>query len=683
MSIMRALKNVGIGYLQGTTDIMAQKAAQKREDEKLAADRAFQEKLQRDRIKQNLLANIEIEREKNRIKSDLDEEKRLKFVNGKKDELGQQGWNTQFLEIMELQGHLNSEAAWNTWFDRHDRFFQNNKYGLDWHVNAQFENKDGVMTSFQPAYIEHYYSVLDEKTPFNTNDVLKNYNNISDNVAKSQTDGVVPDTQTETTTQTDTDVQPDITTQTDTNVQPERTGPQPTEVFPIGTADGTAQTDTTETVTTTEEDVKPFAGSTSYLSGAMAKQLPNELFITSLDDANWQYTNYPKVLEPGEMIKLTLTPGGYKSERVKIGETYQELQDRTEGREGEIVSAIYNNKGLFNTFGDMGQFMSQGQLTSEGVKSYFAQNEEKQALFTKLFEYSTSLDKIYQSSETIAVGSQRIVQDALEIMSVVEPSAVQPIIDEVSAIEASNPTEAEIAKGIVVLEGLNKVRDILMSNIPREIRNKPQGKALTAMLQEKAFVEFKVNYARGFDDYDKAIKFVDAIIMDKIKGAAGNQGAFWQTKAMETAVRADQETVLGQVDPGADIRFAESPETKDDIPPQETVKFDFTEVPEKTAKADKGVGVRRNPKYDEYFSNFTQEKFDSFDKEYEDLKAKEPKKRIPRPPKDGIKMSGTMINPEWSKWSESIKPYQNFYQELLNYELQNKDKIKYTTQKTK
>jgi len=562
MSIMRALKNVGIGYLQGTTDIMAQKAAQKREDEKLAADRAFEEKLQRDRIKQNLLANLEIEREKRRINSELEEEKRLKFVNGKKDELGQQGWNTQFLDIMELQGHLNSEAAWNTWFDRHDRFFQNNKYGLDWHVNAEFKNKDGVMTSFQPAYIEHYYSVLDSKTPYNPNDVLKNYNNISDNVAKSQTDGVVPDTQTETTTQTDTDVQPDITTQTDTNVQSD--GPQPTKVFPIGTADGTAQPDTTETVTTTEEDVKPFAGSTSYLSGAMAKQLPNELFITSLDDANWQYTKYPRVLEPGEMIKLTLTPGGYKSERVKIGDTFQDLQDRTEGREGQIVSAIYNNKGLFNTFGDMGQFMSQGQLTSEGVKSYFAQNEEKQALFSKLYEYSMSLDKIYQSSQTIAMGSQGIVQDALEIMAAVEPNAVQPIIDEVAAIEASNPTEAEIAKGTVVLEGLNKVRDVLMSNIPREIRNKPQGKALTAMLQEKAFVEFKVNYARGFDDYNKAIEFVDAIIMDKVKGAAGNQGAFWQTKAIETAIRADQETVLGQVDPGADTRFSEPPETKED-----------------------------------------------------------------------------------------------------------------------
>tara|TARA_R100001443_G_scaffold39960_1_gene53342 strand:+ start:1760 stop:3796 length:2037 start_codon:yes stop_codon:yes gene_type:complete len=678
MSIMRALKNVGIGYLQGTTDIMAQKAAQKREDEKLAAERAFEEKLQKDRIKQNLLANIEIEREKNRIKSDLDEEKRLKFVNGKKDELGQQGWNTQFLDIMELQGHLNSEAAWNTWFDRHDRFFQNNKYGLDWHVNAEFQNKDGVMTSFQPAYIEHYYSVLDGKTPFNTNDVLKNYNNISDNVAKSQTDGVAPDT----TTQTNTDVQPDITTQTDTNVQSD--GPQPTKVFPIGTADGTAQPqpDTTETVTTTEEDVKPFAGSTSYLSGAIAKQLPNELFITSLDDANWQYTRFPKVLEPGEMIKLTLTPDGYKSERVKIGDTFQDLQSRVEGREGEIVSAIYNNKGLFNTFGDMGQFMDGGQLTSEAVKSYFAQNQEKQALFSKLYEYSMSLDKIYQSSQTMAKGSQGIVQDALEIMAAVEPSAVQPIIDKVSAIEASNSTEAEIAKGIEVLEGLNKVRDILMSNIPREIRNKPQGKALTAMLQEKAFVEFKVNYARGFDDYDKAIKFVNAIIMDKVKGAAGNQGAFWQTKAMETAIRADQETVLGQVDPGADTRFVESPKTKDDIPP---VKFDFTGIPERTIKS--GGGIAANPEYDEYFNNFTQEKFDSFDKEFEDLKAKEPKKRIPNPPKivgdKEIKMSGTRINPEWSEWNESLKPYRDLYQKLLNYEIQNKDKIKYTTQKTK
>ena len=72
MSIMRALKNVGIGYLQGTTDIMAQKAAQKREDEKLAADREFEFKLQKDRILQTKLANIEIENLKNTNKTNAD-----------------------------------------------------------------------------------------------------------------------------------------------------------------------------------------------------------------------------------------------------------------------------------------------------------------------------------------------------------------------------------------------------------------------------------------------------------------------------------------------------------------------------------------------------------------------------------------------------------------------------------
>ena len=33
------------------------------------------------------------------------------------------------------------------------------------------------------------------------------------------------------------------------------------------------------------------------------------------------------------------------------------------------------------------------------------------------------------------------------------------------------------------------------------------------------------------------------------------------------------------------------------------------------------------------------------------------------------------------KWNESVKPYRDFYQTLLNYELQND--TKYTTQKTK
>ena len=67
MSIMRALKNVGIGYLQGSTDIMAQKAKEKTEAQRLADERAFQAQLQKDKILQTKLANLEIEELKNSI----------------------------------------------------------------------------------------------------------------------------------------------------------------------------------------------------------------------------------------------------------------------------------------------------------------------------------------------------------------------------------------------------------------------------------------------------------------------------------------------------------------------------------------------------------------------------------------------------------------------------------------
>ena len=74
MSIMRALKNVGIGYLQGTTDIMAQKAAQKREDEKLAAEDALrQETLQTAREDAELKSKREkFLRDQQRSKEDID-----------------------------------------------------------------------------------------------------------------------------------------------------------------------------------------------------------------------------------------------------------------------------------------------------------------------------------------------------------------------------------------------------------------------------------------------------------------------------------------------------------------------------------------------------------------------------------------------------------------------------------
>ena len=122
MSIMRALKNVGIGYLQGSTDIMAQKAKEKTEAQRLEDERAFEEKMQKDRILQTKLANIELENLKYTNKSKDDIEKQEKFIKDKREQLSNQGWNNEFLDIATTQGHLNSDANWNVFFNKYNAF---------------------------------------------------------------------------------------------------------------------------------------------------------------------------------------------------------------------------------------------------------------------------------------------------------------------------------------------------------------------------------------------------------------------------------------------------------------------------------------------------------------------------------------------------------------------------------
>ena len=122
MSIMRALKNVGIGYLQGTTDIMAQKAAQKREDEKLAADREFEFKLQKDRILQTKLANIEVNNEKFNNQANADKIKNEKDLADRRNSLLAQGYTVPMLDVLEEQGYLKSDAAFGIYFNKYNPY---------------------------------------------------------------------------------------------------------------------------------------------------------------------------------------------------------------------------------------------------------------------------------------------------------------------------------------------------------------------------------------------------------------------------------------------------------------------------------------------------------------------------------------------------------------------------------
>jgi len=683
MSIMRALKNVGIGYLQGTTDIMAQKAAQKREDEKLAADREYELKLQKDRILQTKLANIEVNNEKFKNESNLATQKEQEDLKNRRSNLLAQGYTVPMVDVLTEQGYLKSDSAFGIFFNKYNKPMFDLTGNPDWHTAV---NSDGM--SFQDLYVQAYQAMDTENVGMNSSSILQNYNNMSKNTADSQLEGYAPSLE-----EKDSGA---------SGVQPQDTKPQNILDLPAGSpAEAFSETiradiaertqlDRVETPPLQEgESFKPIKSSRGFLSTFSKPQLQREIHIVGQDHPAWALTDVPREsLKEGEALKLTLSADGtgYTSKIVKLADSYQDLLTKTEQRDKTIVDAIKDNNFLFGEASDIANFLKGGKQ----VEDYFAQNAQKQKLFVNVYDYASLLDDTLQAAaaQQQFVKPQEIVQNAIRLSNVVGMDTASDYAVAVADAQAKGlPVSAQAD---ILLNGVNNVIRQVNAATAGIDKGTQEGQALIARIQAKALNEFKINVSFAtLPENERSsplakgdantVQLVDLIIADIQKGAQGNKGKFYITGGKAKAQRA-QETLFTTGGTDA-VPVGQEVTDPDKTPPPETVKFDFTEVPKKTAKADTGVGVRRNPKYDEYFSNFTQEKFDSFDKEYEDLKAKEPKKRIPRPPKDGIKMSGTMINPEWSKWSESIKPYQDFYQQLLNYELQNN--TKYTTQKTK
>ena len=528
MGLMRALKNVGIGYLQGSTDIMAQRAKEKREDEKIASEQEFELQKQKDYFYNQKLVKLAVLNEKIQKEQEIKTQEEKEFIDNKKEQLGQEGWNTPFLDIVELQGHLNSDAAWNVWFNRYDTFMQNNKYGLDWNVNAQIPTQDGTI-GFQDAYIEHYYKTVGNKdNDFNMASVLSQNLNMSDNVSKSQTDGVNDNPGS-----TDTDTTNTIYNTTKNQI------PGPIE----GVIDTTQaiEKDNVEAGTTGAEDFKPLKGNTSFLAIFEKPRYAKELWISSPSDENWAYTNMPKsALEEGKMIKLTLAAdgSGYTSSIVDVAETFDDLQERISGRDKEIVDQIYKNKGLFNESEDMINFMKDGLSAQE----YFAQNAQKQKLFVKVYEYATILDA--SNYGYIAKGPQMIVQDAIKLSNVASADNAERYVVAMNNID-ENKEGGSIEKANIALMGVNEVMSQVKeatASIPKDTK---EGQALISRIQAKALNEFKINFGFTFLDNDErisptatnnpkykdAIKLIDNIVRDKQQGANGNKGAFWITKA--------------------------------------------------------------------------------------------------------------------------------------------------------
>ena len=120
MGLMKAMRGVATGYLGARVDMMAADAKKKREDEIRAAEEAHDLNKLNDKYKLERALQMDLLETKlgHQTKKELEDEKeRLEKMRKQKSA---EGYTKPMLDILELQGYLDSDAAFNTCFNRYD-----------------------------------------------------------------------------------------------------------------------------------------------------------------------------------------------------------------------------------------------------------------------------------------------------------------------------------------------------------------------------------------------------------------------------------------------------------------------------------------------------------------------------------------------------------------------------------
>jgi hypothetical protein len=612
---MRALKNVGIGYLQGTTDIMAQKAAQKREDEKLAADREFELKLQKDRILQTKLANIEVNNEKFKNESTLASQKEEEDLKNRRNNLLAQGYTVPMVDVLTEQGYLKSDAAFGIFFNKYNRAMFDLTGNPDWHTAL---DSNGV--SFQDLYVQSYQAMDTENVGMDSSSILQSYNNMSKNTAESQLE----------------DFKPKVEDTTTPNYE---------------AASGIEQTQNILDL--------PAGSPAEAFSETIRTDIANQVPETQVETPP---------LQEGESFKPIKSSRGflrYTSKIVKLADSYQDLLTKTEQRDKTIVDAIKDNNFLFGEASDIANFLKGGKQ----VEDYFAQNAQKQKLFVNVYDYASLLDDTLQAAaaQQQFVKPQEIVQNAIRLSNVVGMDTASDYAVAIADAQAKGlPVSAQAD---ILLNGVNNVIRQVNAATAGIDRGTEEGQNLIARIQAKALNEFKINVSFAtLSENERSsplakgdantVQLVDLIIADIQKGAQGNKGKFYITGGKAKEQRA-QETLFTTGGTDA-VPIGQEVTEQDETPPPDVAAFNFDNFPK---RSDKG---KVTTKYKRFVREYPEADQKKFMQAYNDLKAKEPKKFKED---EGVRTKRKTITDEWNKWNEQFEPYDEFYNDLQVYKL--------------
>ena len=509
MGLMKAMRGVATGYLGARVDMMAAEAKKKREDEIRAAEEAhdlnkLNDKYKLEKAMRTELLEIELG---HKTKKELEAEK--KDLDDRRTYLSGQGYTKEMLDILELQGHLRSDAAWGVWFKIYDDEMKRKGYNVDWHIA---KGNDGL--TFQDTYVNRWQDYIIGKgtNGFGMKDSIDDSLNKNNDIPPNSADAL---------------------TSTNEEIE-EKTSGQQVETeeesfYKEGQIPGPIQ-GVIKTKPSIDEEEKIVEGSENnlltndhYLSNFDKPALQPVIYISDKNDKNWALAGgmNPNDLPEGQMLILTLNAQGtgYTPKFQKIADTVNELQAATDKKSKDIVTAIYDNKGLFGEVDDLNLWMQGGN----NIQSWFAKNKENQQMFTDLFNISSLLDTTYKAQGITNISSQTIVQQAIKLRE------VSKSVTAFAWVKDFQQYEPDTAEGLnSALAAVNYVNKEIRNQIASIDTSTDEGKLLAARIQDKVLTMFKHNWAIGHVDekertaaisqnpkYQRALRLMNEIILDK------------------------------------------------------------------------------------------------------------------------------------------------------------------------
>ena len=218
-------------------------------------------------------------------------------------------------------------------------------------------------------------------------------------------------------------------------------------------------------------------------------------------------------------------------------------------------------------------------------------------------------------------------------------------------------------------------------------------------------IEDRVNNDKVFSTFkgttSQAKTMINAIIQDEInlmteegllggeiqggdKSTTGSKGTITSMSQINALMQQDEnkgmtsaEIIQGLKEDGYDVSAVEKikdvggdASVAEDISFQESqpeIIFDVTKVPSRVREIPGGKGIQPNPEYNEYWNNLSDDDVANFYKAYEKLQSMKPEQFLPST--GTKKQRARKTNPEYTKWLERIKPYEDWLETFESFQL--------------